>query len=125
MRGDDDSARARPLGAADDGAEVLWVGDLVETDEQWHVAAGQLVGVRVPERVAPGEHALVVPRARSLRELPLGPDVMARRMLDPRNRRGRPFGGPDLVHPPWPADGLPDGIAPVDELAGQGRRTSR
>ena len=38
VRGHDDSARARPLGAADDRAEVVRVGDLVETDQQWHVA---------------------------------------------------------------------------------------
>ena len=78
MRRHDDAGRAGALGAAADGAEVPRVADLVEAREQRPLRRRELVGVGVPVRLAPREHALVVARADRLAEVPLELDLDAR-----------------------------------------------
>jgi hypothetical protein len=61
-----DAGCARTLGAADDRAQVVRIGDLVEADEQGTLALREVVGVRVVERLAPGDDALMVASAGGL-----------------------------------------------------------
>ena len=71
----DDAGRSRSFCAADDGAEIARVGDLVEAGEERSLRRGELPAVGVLVGLAPGEHALVVTRPRRFAQLALGLDL--------------------------------------------------
>src|SRR5207237_1348145 len=62
---------SRPLGAADHGAQVSWIADLVEASKERRLTGGELERVGVAKRLTPREDALVVARARGLRQVTL------------------------------------------------------
>ena len=125
VRGHDDSRRARSLRAPDDRAQVVRVGDLVEADEQRTLLARQRVGVRVPERLAPGDDTLMVARAGSVAEQPLRLDLRSRAGVEPRNLRRGALGRPHLEQLARAAHELPNRSPAVDEVARHRIRTSR
>ena len=100
MGRDDDSRRPRSLGTADDRAEVVRVGDLVEACQQGTIGGGQLPAVGVLVGLAPGEHALVIARAGGLTELALGLDLNSRAVEvgQPGLRLHGALGRPQLEH---------------------------
>ena len=73
---------ARPA----DGAEVARIGDAVEHGQQRALGRGQLVRVGVAVRLDAGDDALVVARARELRQLALLAHAGACPASDPRAR---------------------------------------
>ena len=121
---DNDAGRPGALGAAADRPEVVRIGDPVEHREQRPLGGGELVGVRVPEGLDPGDDALVVAGARKLGQLPLLA-LLRLRLGQPGLGPGGPLGRPDLEHLPAPPKRLPDGPAAVDELARHGIGMSR
>src|SRR5712691_560064 len=120
MRRHDDARRPRPLRAADHGAEVARVAHLVEAREERTLRRRELVGVRVLERLAPGEHALMVARARALAdvlvELDLHPWLLG--LAQPGLGLHRTLGRPELEHLTRAAERLVHRSPPVDLLAG-------
>ena len=127
VRGHDDAARAGSLGAADHGAEVARVADLVEAGEERRRARGELERVGVAERLAPGDDALMVARAGRLGEVALELRLHARPLdvAQPGLAAHRALARPQLEHLARAAQRLAHGPAPVDELARHERGTSR
>ena len=94
--GDDHRARARALGAAADGAEVLGVLDLVEGDDHARAGAEDLLGAGVAKRRRLGADALMGRGPAALLDL-LGAGQRDRRAAQPRLAR-RAGGGPHAAH---------------------------
>ena len=104
------------------------IGHLVEARDQRPLARGELVGVRIPVRLAECDDALVVAVPGQLVQLPFALDVdaKARLVAEPRLGRERALGRGELEDLPAPGpDHLAHRAAPVDELAGQSFATSR
>jgi hypothetical protein len=117
----DDAGRSRGLGAAHDGAQVVRIGDLVETHDQRPLGGGELPRVDVAVRVAERDDALVVARVRGLGQLALGLDADVLDLGEPRLGRDRAFGRQHLVDlAAAGTEHLVHRAAAVDELAGLG-----
>ena len=125
MRRDDHARRSGARRAAHDGTEVARVGHLVETAEQRLLRRGELPSVRVGIRLAPGDDALVIRRRGGLGQLALALHVDARPLAEPVERLRGALARPQLEHLAPAAQRLTDGVAPVDELSGHARGTSR
>src|SRR5207237_5821029 len=100
VRGNDHAGRACTFGAAANGAEVPWVGHLVETDDQRALFCGKLPGVAVLVRLAPGDDALMITRFGRVVELALQFDLHARTLdvSQPRVGFDRTLRRPELEH---------------------------
>ena len=122
--GQHDTGRVRTRRAPDDGAEVSRVGHLVEAAEERALDGRQLPRVGIGIRLAPGHDALVIGRAGSLGELTLPSHARLRPLGEPFERCRGTFPDPHLEHTPPPAQRLPDGVSPVDEVADHARGTS-
>src|SRR5205085_12454445 len=88
---------------------------LVEAGEERTFHSGELVRVRVAVRLAEGEHALVVARARRLGQLALRLDVRSD-LAERRLGLERALGDPQLQHLARPAQRLTPGAAAIDLL---------
>ena len=122
--GQHDTGRVRTGGAPDHGAEVSRVGHLVEAAEERALDGRQLPRVGIRIRLAPRHDALVIGRAGSLGELTLPSHARLRPLGEPLERRRRTLPDPHLEHAPSPAQRLPNGVPPVDEVADHARGTS-
>ena len=128
MLGDDHAGRPGAVSAPAHRAEVVRISDLVEAGDQRPLADGEVERVRVPVRLAEGDHALVVAAPGELVQLPLALDVDAQACLvaQPRLRRDRAFGDEELEDLPAPGpEDFSHRPTPVDKLASQSFLTSR
>jgi diguanylate cyclase (GGDEF)-like protein len=123
VRGQDDTGRPCPLGGPADGPEVPRIRDLVEAREQRALGSRELIGVRVPVRLAEREHALVVPRSSRLGQLPFGLDLRAE-LAEPRLSFQRSLRDPQLEDLAGAAERLADRSAAVDLLPRHSRTYS-
>jgi diguanylate cyclase (GGDEF)-like protein len=123
VRGQDDTGRPCPLGGPADGPEVPRIRDLVEAREQGALGSRELIGVRVPVRLAEREHALVVTRSDRLGQLPFGLDLRAE-LAEPRLGFHRSLRDPQLEDLARAANRLADGAPAVDLLPGHSRTYS-
>ena len=83
-----DPVRPGPLGAANDRAEIVRVGDLVEAHQQWALADDELVGIGITVGLAEGDDALVLRRACSFVQPSLGDDLKPEAGDIPETRLG-------------------------------------
>ena len=119
VRGNDHAGRACTFCAAANGAEVPWVGHLVETDDQRALFCGKLPGVAVFVRLAPGDDALMIARPGRVVQLALQPELDARALDVPQPRLGsdRTLGRPELEHLSPAAQRLAHGATTVHLVA--------
>ena len=120
VRGNDEPVRARSFGTAADGAEVVGIGHLVETDEQRALRSGrELPRIGVLVRLAPRQDSLMVARSRRIRQLAFELDLDAR-PLDVAQPRLRLLGAlrrPQLEHLTTSAQRLAHRAAAVHLIA--------
>src|SRR5207248_8913931 len=109
----------RSIDAADDGAEIARIRDLVEAREQRSLGGRELPAVGVAVRLTPRDHALVVTRTRGFAQLALELRVEARpiEVAQPRLGFERALGRPELEHLAPPAQRFPYRTPAVDLLA--------
>jgi hypothetical protein len=125
VRRHDDARRSRSLGAPRDRAQVVRIGDLVEAYEERRLRTRERPGIRIAERLAPGDEPLVIARPGGLAQHPLGLHLQPRSLVEPRACRCSAFRRPDLEHLARATVRLADGIPSVHDLAGHAIRTSR